>query len=303
MPESVFLLRAPLPPGSPDETARRLLEALSFRPAPGSRVLLKPNLVAPRNARLSCTSPAVVRAVCAALLDLGLTITLADSPAFGSAAQVARAAGLDEAVRSLGLKVRSLRRPAPLRLSFGGSIGLSRDALEQDAILNLPRLKAHAQMRVTASVKNLFGCVTGCRKALAHARIGDTGDLFARLIAEVMLALPPVATILDAVVPMHRTGPIKGDPFPLGLLAASADPVALDTAVYGLLGLSPERVPLWAECRRRGLPGADPAHIVFPLEQPDAFDASGFLLPDPLEPIEFKPLRLIRGRLKSLLGR
>jgi uncharacterized protein (DUF362 family) len=296
----VFLLRSG--PEAPDPAARRLLAALDLPPA-GARVLVKPNLVAPRNAALSCTEPDLARAVCAALLDLGLRVTVADSPAFGSAARVARAAGLDRTLKPLGLAVRSLKRPAPLALSFGGRIGLSRDALEHDLILNLPRLKAHGQMRITAAVKNLFGCVTGCRKALAHAVIGDAPGLFPRLIVEVMAALPPVRTLLDGRLAMHRTGPIQGDPFALGLLAASSDPVALDTAVYALLGLSPEQVPLWAECRRRGLPGADPANLHYPLDQPRAFDPAGFLLPEPLEPIVFKPLRLLRGRLKSLLGR
>jgi uncharacterized protein (DUF362 family) len=296
----VFLLRSG--PEAPDPAARRLLAALDLPPA-GARVLVKPNLVAPRNAALSCTEPDLARAVCAALLDLGLRVTVADSPAFGSAARVARAAGLDRTLKPLGLVVRSLKRPAPLALSFGGRIGLSRDALEHDLILNLPRLKAHGQMRITAAVKNLFGCVTGCRKALAHAVIGDAPGLFPRLIVEVMAALPPVRTLLDGRLAMHRTGPIQGDPFALGLLAASSDPVALDTAVYALLGLSPEQVPLWAECRRRGLPGADPANLRYPLDQPRAFDPAGFLLPEPLEPIVFKPLRLLRGRLKSLLGR
>ena len=302
MPLDVFLLRAGPPPAAPDPEVRRLLQALPLPPA-GARVLVKPNLVAPRNPGLSCTDPECVRAVCAALLDLGLRVTVADSPAFGTAAQVARSAGLDRALKPLGLAVRSLKHPRPLALSFGGRIGLSQDALDHDLILNLPRLKAHGQMRVTAAVKNLFGCVTGFRKALAHAIIGDTADHFSRLIVEVMAALPPVLTLLDARLAMHRTGPIKGDPFALHLLAASADPVALDTAIYGLLGLGPQQVPLWDECRRRNLPGADPANLRFPLDQPQAFEAGGFLLPDPLEPIVFRPLRLVRGRIKSLLGR
>ena len=48
---------------------------------------------------------------------------------------------------------------------------------------------------------------------------------------------------------MHRHGPTNGEPYPLGLLAAAANPVALDTAVFTLLGLSPGQVPLWREAR------------------------------------------------------
>lgn len=286
-----------------EATVRLLLEETGCAPAPGIRVLVKPNLVSRSNAGLSCTHPLVVRAVCLWLLDRGAKVTVADSPAFGSALQVARASGLAETLRPLGLRVESLDRPQPLRLSFGAKIGLSRTAREAELILNLPRLKAHSQMRLTCAVKNLFGCVTGWRKAVAHAQHGDQGDHFPALILEVAQALPPVFSLLDAIRPMHRSGPIKGDPYNLGMLAACADPVALDTAVYAMLGLGPWDVPLWFEAQRRGLPGADPDRLAYPLERPEEFDTSDFHIPDALDPETFHPLRLARGRLRSLLHR
>lgn len=302
MARAVFFLHAPVPPEPPDAAVRRLLQALDFRPSPGEVILVKPNLVSASGAQLSCTSPAVVRAVCAGLLDLGARVRVADSPAFGNAPGVAKAAGLDRALAPLGLRVESLDRPRPLKLSFGYSIGLSAEAAEADRIVSLPRLKAHGQLRITAAVKNLFGCVCGFRKALAHTLVGDTANHFVSLLVEVLQALPPVITILDGITAMHVDGPTRGQPYPLHLLAACADPVALDTALYGLLGLRPEHVPLWAECRRRNLPGADPAGLTFPLESPAAFDVSGFQVPGALEPIVFRPMRFLRGRLKSLLG-
>ncbi|MGE4290850.1 MAG: DUF362 domain-containing protein [Desulfovibrio sp.] len=284
-------------------TVRLLLEECGCAPKPGTRVLVKPNLVTRANAGLSCTHPLVVRSVCEQLLERGALITVADSPAFGSAAQVARACGLANALRPLGLRVESLGRPEPMRLSFGGEIGLSRTARDAELIVSIPRLKAHAQMRVTCAVKNLFGCVTGWRKAVAHAVHGDQGNHFPALILDVAAALPPVITLLDAIRPMHCTGPVKGEPFELGLLATCEDPVALDTAIYGLLGLKTADVPLWVEAAQRGLPGATPERLSYPLETPDSFNATGFLLPDKLDPQTFHPVRLARGRLRSLLHR
>ncbi|MEF2145301.1 MAG: DUF362 domain-containing protein [Desulfovibrionaceae bacterium] len=280
-----------------------LLNETGFAPEPGMRVLVKPNLVSRVNAKLSCTHPLVVRAACVWLLERNARVTVADSPAFGSALQVARAAGLDKALAPLGLQVRDLDKPEPLRLSFGGEIGISGMALHADAILNVPRLKAHCQMRLTGAVKNLFGCVTGWRKAVAHARHGDQGRRFRSLLLEVALTLPKTYSLLDAIRPMHRTGPVKGDPFDLGLLAACADPIALDTAVYSLLDLVPEQVPLWAEALQQSLPGADPANLYYPVELPEEFNTDGFLLPEELEPESFHPLRLARGRVRSFLER
>jgi hypothetical protein len=96
---------------------------------------------------------------------------------------------------------------------------------------------------------------------------------------------------------------VRGEAFPLGLLGASALPLALDAALFGLLGQTPAAVPLWAEALRRGLPGAEPGAVVFPLAAPQDFDASGFVVAEILEPMRFEPLRFVRGRMKSLLHR
>jgi hypothetical protein len=90
-----------------------------IRPAPGTRILVKPNLVAPRRARLSCTHPAVVRAACVYLLDCGARVAVGDSPAFGTARVVARLCGLTEALRDLPVGIVNFTRPRPVRLSFG----------------------------------------------------------------------------------------------------------------------------------------------------------------------------------------
>lgn len=287
------------------DAVERLFGACGLSFARGERVLVKPNLVSRGNARLSCTHPAVVRAVCAHLLDLGASVRVADSPAFGSAERVARACGLDEALRPLGLAVSTLKRPVPLALSLGGSIGVSRSALDASSIVSVARLKAHGQFRVTASVKNLFGCVCGCRKALAHMRLGDTPGAMESMVLDVFAALPRVVGVVDGVVALHRGGPVHGEGYPLGLLGASPEPLALDVALFRLLGLTPQQVPLWAEAQRRGLPGADPdtqaGAVRYPLVLPQDFDASGFVLQPGLDPMRFEPLRFVRGRLKSLL--
>ncbi len=285
-----------------------LLDALDLGASlglkPGDRVLAKPNLVTARRGPLACSEPAQVRAACAWLLDQGYKVLVADSPAFGTAAGNARACGMAGALAPLGLKVRSLGRPEPLRLSFGADIGLSRDAREVDAILNLPRLKAHCQMRLTACAKNLFGCVSGMRKAVAHTRFGGREERFAAMLAEVMAALPPAPSLLDAVVAMSRTGPTGGDPVATGWMGACVSPVALDTAAQTAVHLTPEDLPLWAELQRRRWPGARMDDLAFPALSPEDIGPGDFRVPDSLDALRFDPLRLVKGaagRLRELL--
>ncbi|MBF0482388.1 MAG: DUF362 domain-containing protein [Desulfovibrionaceae bacterium] len=277
-----------------------LLAASGFAPAPGTKALIKPNLVAPYNASLACTDAAVVRAACVYALDLGAKVSVGDSPAFATGKIVAGRAGIAAALKGLPVEFAGFRRVTRIPLPHGGHAGVAADALETDLILNLPKFKAHGQMRLTLGVKNHFGCLVGFRKALAHRVHGDCMERFASLILELMRALPPSHTLLDGITAMHITGPAGGKAYPARLLAASASAVALDTAVYGLFALAPADVPLWREAQRRNLPGAAPGELVFPRKTPADFDLSGFVLPSELSALTFSPGRLIKGRLKSL---
>ena len=277
-----------------------LLDGARFKLPAGSAVLVKPNLVSATNAGLSCTHPAVVRAVAELALDAGARVTVADSPAFGSGAGVAAKAGYKHVLAGLDVTLAGMGKPVAVRLHCGIATKISAMALEADLLLGVPRLKAHGQMCITAAVKNLFGCVLGGRKALAHYLHGDKGDLFPSLLLEVAGLFPRQLHVLDGVTAMHVDGPIKGQPFNLGLLGAAENPMALDTAVYALLGLQPAEVPLWRVAQGRDLPGTDPAGLEFSGLAPKAFDATGFVVPEKLQPETFDPYRLLKGRLKSL---
>lgn len=266
----------------------------------GLRVLVKPNLL--RAIPLACTSPAVVVAACAWLKDQGASVLVADSPGFGTTLGVAATIGLTEALRPLGLRVQPFHPGSPVTLACGSRLVLAKEALEADRILSAARFKAHSQMLLTFSCKNCYGCVPGLRKALRHANEGQDPIRFADMQASILGSLPPVAGLVDGVVAMHVTGPASGKPFPLGLLAASASPVALDEALAAVVGLSPSDVPLQAAFERAGHPdcAASGAVHVFPRRRPQDFPAEGFVLPNPLLHTSFRPWRLAKSLLRRV---
>lgn len=287
-----------------------VLDASGLRVSRGARVLVKPNLVTAR--ALACTDPTVTAAACAWLLDLGAAVTVGDSPGFGRAAAVARTVGLERALKPLGLAVRALDKPVSVPLPLIPGSGLppprrahfqvSRRVLDSDLILSVPRFKAHGQMLLTLSVKNCFGCVCGLHKAVVHTRQGQEPDFFADCLAALWAALPPVAGLADGICAMHVTGPSRGRPFALGLLGASSSAVALDEALYAVLGLPPQAVPLGAALQRRKAAGCAPADqdAVYPLLQPKDFDARGFELPSKLAHTSFHPARFVKSCFRRL---
>ncbi len=278
----------------------RVLECVDWRPARGTVLVVKPNLLRVQSHGLCCTHPEVIRAAVLYARDHGAIVTVGDSPAFGSALRVAGGIGLVEALQGLDVPVVTLDDPVVHTLPSGIRVHIARRALECDAVLNVPRLKAHCQMRLTLAVKNMFGCVSGVHKALAHAKHGERENRFVSMLVELGQVLPPTSALLDGIVAMHRTGPSGGSPFALGLLGASQSCVALDTSIYGILGMCSEEVPIWKELQQRNHPEAFLSGIHLPLDALEDFDASGFRLPQVLDAVSFRPGVLLRSMVRRI---
>ena len=279
-----------------------IFNALQFTVSEAARVLVKPNLVTPRDS-LAVTAPALVRAICIWLLEQGAQVMVGDSPAFGSARRVAQKTGLMSAVQGLPVALMELDSPVSVKLASGLRAGISRHALEADLIINCPRLKAHCQTGITAGVKNLFGCVTGFRKAFAHCLYGDVDNRFESFIVDLLEVLPSGVTVVDAIKSMHVTGPSGGKPCQTGFVCASPESVAADTVIYELLGADIALLPLQKEIVSRGLPGSSMEDIELLMGSVDAVGCGKFRLPDRLKPLTFNPARLIKGRFMSLIMR
>lgn len=293
---------------APDQLMDRIdqvCQGAGFAVRPGSVILLKPNLVSAGSgpSHLACTSPELVRAVAEWALAHGARVLVGDSPAFGSARLVMRACGMLKALGGLPVEVADFDRAVPVVLPCGLKIPVARAALECDVLLNLPRVKAHGQLYVSLAVKNYFGVVVGWRKALHHARHGDIGNRFEALLVDLPSLFPASFSLIDGIVAMQRTGPMKGEPYSLGLLGAAHNPVALDAALLEIIGAEAARSPLWRECLRRALPGTDSGAIVYTRASPGELLVRDFQLPEILSPVTFHPGRMMIGGCRRLVAR
>lgn len=243
--------------GEVRSSVERLLQPLGGISAfvkPGSRVILKPNLVsgaAPEKA--VTTHPSVVRAVAELCIAAGARVAIGDSPGLGSGRRAARASGLLEVAEELGLEWVDF---TPVDSVDGKrmfkKLSLARELMEADTVINLPKLKTHCQMLMTIAVKNMFGAVVGTEKLQWHYRAGRDKPAFGRMLYEISGAVRPGLSIVDAIVGMDGDGPTAGEPNPTGFLAAGADPSAVDAAVMDVLGLPRERLFTLAAARAAG---------------------------------------------------
>lgn len=213
----------------------------------GSRVLIKPNLLAPATPRRAIlTHPAIVRFVAEYILSKGARPLVADSPAIGSFETILRMSGIGDALKGLDCDCRPFQNSVLVDIGGPfGEIAIAEEAVRADVIVNLAKLKTHSQMLLTLAVKNLFGCIIGYRKPEWHMRAGVDRQTFARLLVRIGRTLRPSFNILDGILALEGQGPGRGGvPKPLGVLMAGRDPFAVDLTVCRMLDLEPEQVPV-----------------------------------------------------------
>lgn len=253
-----------------NEAVRRHFSALGVAELlrPGMRVVIKPNLVAARKPELAATThPALVRAVALWLREEGVdSITLADSPgglyALSALESVYAAAGMKPLSDVLTLNRDTSFRTRACPAGFKNtSFNLITPVCEADFIINIAKLKTHSMTRLSAGVKNLFGCIPGLQKPELHYRHPNVAD-FSDMLIELAKTVSPQVTILDAVDCMEGDGPTGGTVRHLGLTLASRDPFAQDWFAARLIGLDPESVVMLARARARGWLDPDDIRVV-----------------------------------------
>jgi uncharacterized protein (DUF362 family) len=268
---------------------------------PGQRVLLKPNLLTGARPTKECTTrPELVYVVAQMVMEAGGEPFLGDSPAFGSAKGVAIANGYQPILDELNLPIIDFQgqRYQTVNEDFNHLL-LSKEAMEADVVINLPKVKSHVQLVLTLGTKNLFGCVPGKMKAWWHMEAGKNANRFGEMLVETARAINPNLTIIDGIIGHEGNGPSGGEPRNLGILGASADVFALDRAFATILNVSPQDIPTVAASLRLGLVG-ELTEIDFPLLHPEILQIDDWQLPEKFVPIDFGMPRVIKSTFKHL---
>ncbi len=269
----------------------------------GSKVLLKPNFLKESKPRKCViTHPVVVETVARKVLEAGATPIIGDSPAFGSIKKITRRIGLDKVAEKMGINIIELDKPRKVSVNCGGkefSLTVSGKALDVDAIINLPKLKAHDQLLFTAGVKNLYGCVSGKRKVWRHFKAGNNLDWYADMLIANYQLVKPSFTIVDGIMAMEKKGPSGGLPKEVSLIVGGIDGIAIDRVVAELLSVNQEDVPILRAARRLRVGEQDLSKIEITGEELSSVKPHDFILPE-LSPIGFDIFRVIKSVIKHL---
>ncbi len=226
---------------------------------PGMRIVIKLNLVAAMQPDTAATTnPNLVCALVSMLQERGACVILGDSPG-----GLYNAAHLNHVYDITGLRSAE-KLGAELNQDYSQAVAKNPNAVQAknfqytayldkaDAIIDFCKLKTHGMMGMTNAVKNYFGVIPGTMKPEYHYMYPKTED-FADMLVDLCEYFRPRLSICDAVYGMEGNGPTQGSPRFIGVLAASANPHALDLVCSRLLGFEPADIPTIVAAQKRAL--------------------------------------------------
>lgn len=220
-----------------------LLGGISSFIKPQERILIKPNLLSPKEPEKAVTThPEIVRAVIKLVKEAGAIPVVGDSPggAIRDIKNLWNKTGMKKVCDEEGVELINFEAVGSKQIDINDKnikkVHFSNAVLDCDGIINLPKLKTHSLMTFTAGIKNLYGCIPGLMKVEYHKYASKNED-FASLLANIYSFLKGKIrfTLVDGILAMEGNGPSAGDIRKMDLIAASSDTVALDAWLLDML--------------------------------------------------------------------
>ncbi len=278
-----------------------LLGGITCFVKPGSRVLVKPNLLMSKQPDCGITThPQVVKAVIHILKEINCSIIVGDGPSvwgqyIENVDEVYNLTGIrkvcqDESVELVNFDKRRMRDKFPLTVWLD----------DCDYLISLPKFKTHEFTLITGAIKNLFGLVSGTYKTELHKNYFDPVE-FAKILVDIYQETKPALTIIDGILAMEGDGPAtNGKTRQLNLLLGGSDCVALDTVMAKIMGITHREVFTTKEAALRGLGESQLSKIKIAGEDIHKLNIRPFILPATSAKINKLP-GFLKKMLKSLI--
>jgi uncharacterized protein (DUF362 family) len=213
---------------------REVLEAMDFRSLLPRKedILVKINLTWDYLRPGVNTSPWVVEAFAEAVGDHVGHIYLGESSQIlVDAGRAFRVTRMKDAAERRGLQWQDFSKNSWVPKEVDGlSFGIP-DICTRMPVVSIPVVKTHYRSGISVALKHLYGCLDDNRHNY-HYRLTD-------YVLAVNSAIPVVLTLADGTFSLEGSGPKPGIPKQTDFIAASADRVALDYSVSGVMGIDP----------------------------------------------------------------
>jgi len=126
------------------------------------------------------------------------------------------------------------------------NLSVNRIVSDADVIISMPVMKTHMSTVVTLGMKTMFGILPERKKSRYHPKLDH-------IIVDIVSALKPKLTIIDATTAMEGEGPFKGDLVDLGLIIAGNNVVSTDACAAAIMGFDPTSIDHLKLASEKGL--------------------------------------------------
>ena len=220
----------------------------------GQKVLVKPNIgwdVPPE--RAANTNPMLVARIVEQCRAAGASEVFVFDNTCDDGPTCYRTSGIEAAARHAGAKVAPANSESSYQeVKVPGEVLKSAKVhellLSADVFINVPVLKHHGSMELTAGMKNLMGVVWDCG-------FWHRNDLL-QCIVDFSSYRKPDLIVVDAFRVMKRNGPRSGtaaDIVDMKAQLLSRDPVTADAAAARLFGTTPQAIGYVEKAAKAGL--------------------------------------------------
>ena len=224
--------------------AFELLEIDSFEEFAGNDFILKPNLCLPAVPETHLT-----RQLIKLLKEKNNSLSIGDT-SIGyddnrRSDLVWEKTGLNKLLEEFNLSQADLQKDIRFKeVKINGEEFILPIAHEitQKNVINVPKLKTHSYMLMTACVKNFYGVLAGDAKKRFHHLMG-TKEKFVKLLLTINGLVNNRLNVVDAIDCIEGEGPgAKGVIKHLGLLVVGFDAIMTDKVLARLMGLEADDI-------------------------------------------------------------
>jgi len=224
-------------------TSIDLVGGLSSIIEKGDRVVLKPNLEAPRDSKTAATTSMVfIERLVELTRQVGAEPIVAEGPFMNyDSRAVFKITGVEELCRRLGVDLVDLNDTETVEVHVPGGkahkrLRIPKVVMDADKLVNIPKMKTHHLTTLTCAMKNLKGVLPGKDKQLSHVRG------LHQAIVDISKVVHSDLVVVDGITAMEGMGPTFGNVVPLGVVVAGTNEVAVDTVCARIMGIKPNDV-------------------------------------------------------------
>jgi uncharacterized protein (DUF362 family)/Pyruvate/2-oxoacid:ferredoxin oxidoreductase delta subunit len=218
----------------------------------GKNVLVKPNMLrAAHPDEAIITDPQLIKETVAFLLNHGARVSVGDNPVpthTHSEMQIAEQSGFVEASYGRFKNIGQHSTKLDVDCALLKEIYVSRDVLECDILVSLPKFRTHDLTTMTLAIKNQYGIVPGGLKPYIHSRFPKIED-FSQVLLEIYALRTPDIIMVDCL----RCIDARGKRFAPNMIIAGAHGHAVDYVCAQIAGTDPDFIPTLRIARERGL--------------------------------------------------